>query len=241
MSRSVGNCCFSQPEICSGDHCSASFCATRHRNSPWSARRQGLGRSARSQALLSARFARQVCEPPLRRISRLIVDGDRLRPRAIRRTDRPAAIPREISSRSSSFNAATALQRGAGAIPPLRATIRWTPVLFLLSSAREMANTLCPFFQRSQSSSFCFAVNNIRDVTICHLLIQQEYKVLRRSVEITVDKRTRGERAAWCSQEHVVIVGAHERADGDETVYAWAILDDDRLAPAPAQSISDHS
>src|SRR5262245_29075940 len=37
MSRSVGNCCFSQPEICSGDHCSASFCATRHRNSPWSA------------------------------------------------------------------------------------------------------------------------------------------------------------------------------------------------------------
>ena len=38
----------------------------------------------------------------------------------------------------------------------------------------EMANTLCPFFQRSQSSSFCFAVNNIRDVTICHLLIQQD-------------------------------------------------------------------
>ena len=35
-------------------------------------------------------------------------------------------------------------------------------------------NTLCPFFQRSQSSSFCFAVNNIRDVTICHLLIQQD-------------------------------------------------------------------
>jgi hypothetical protein len=48
-----------------------------------------------------------------------------------------------------------------------------------------MANTLCPFFQRSQSSSFCFAVNNIRDVTICHLLIQQDQKVLRRSVEIT--------------------------------------------------------
>src|SRR5262245_47260199 len=45
-------------QLCSGDHCSASFCATRHRNSTWSARRQGLGRSARSQALLSARFAR---------------------------------------------------------------------------------------------------------------------------------------------------------------------------------------
>ena len=43
---------------CSGEHCSASFCATRHRSSLWSARRQGLGRSARSQALLSAWLAR---------------------------------------------------------------------------------------------------------------------------------------------------------------------------------------
>src|SRR5262249_5957888 len=51
----------------------------------------------------------------------------------------------------------------------------------------------------------------------------------------------RGERPAWCRQEHVVIVGAHERADGDETVSAGAILDDDRLAPAPAQSIRDQS
>ena len=57
----------------------------------------------------------------MRRISRLIVDGDRLRPRAIRRTGWPAAIPREISSRSSSLNAATALRRGDGAIPPWRA------------------------------------------------------------------------------------------------------------------------
>ena len=39
----------------------------------------------------------------------------------------------------------------------------------------------------------------------------------------------------------MVIVGAHERADGDETVSAGAILDDDRLAPAPAQSIGDQS
>jgi hypothetical protein len=110
----------------------------------------------------------------LRRISRLIVDGDRLRPRAIRRTDRPAATPREISSRSSSLNAATALRRGTGAIPPWTATIRWTPDLFLLSSAREMANTLCPFFQRSHNSAFCFAVNNIWEVNMCHLLIQQD-------------------------------------------------------------------
>ena len=39
----------------------------------------------------------------------------------------------------------------------------------------------------------------------------------------------------------MVIVGTHERADGDETVSAGAILDDDRLAPAPAQSIPDQS
>src|SRR5262249_9626949 len=51
----------------------------------------------------------------------------------------------------------------------------------------------------------------------------------------------RGERPAWCSQQHVVIVGGDERADGDETVSARAILDDDRLAPAPAQSICDQA
>src|SRR6516162_6398255 len=48
MSWSVGNSCFSQPEICSGDHCSASFCATRHRSFRCSTKRQGLGRNARS-------------------------------------------------------------------------------------------------------------------------------------------------------------------------------------------------
>jgi hypothetical protein len=32
----------------------------------------------------------------------------------------------------------------------------------------------CRFFQRSHSSAFCFAVNHIRDVTMYHLLIQQD-------------------------------------------------------------------
>ena len=41
------------------------------------------------------------------------------------------------------------------------------PVLFLLSSAREMANALCPFFQRSHSSAFCFAVKAKSDKTFC--------------------------------------------------------------------------
>jgi hypothetical protein len=45
---------------------------------------------------------------------------------------------------------------------------------FLLSCAREMADTLCPFFQRSHNSAFCFAVNQIRDVTMSHLLIHKD-------------------------------------------------------------------
>jgi len=52
------------------------------------------------------------------------VEGDRSRPCAIRRIDRPAAMPREISSRSSSRSATKALRRGAGAIPPLPAKTR---------------------------------------------------------------------------------------------------------------------
>ena len=58
MPWSAGNCRFSQPETCSGDHWSASFCATRHRNSEWRAKRQDFGRNARSQALVSASLAR---------------------------------------------------------------------------------------------------------------------------------------------------------------------------------------
>jgi hypothetical protein len=51
--------------------------------------------------------------------------------------------------------------------------------LFLRSSAREIAATLNPLFQRSHSSAFCVAVNHIRDVTMGHLLIQLDEKVLR--------------------------------------------------------------
>src|SRR5580658_8396520 len=72
----------------------------------------------------------------------------------------------EISSRSSSLSAAKALRRGAGMIHPWSTTIRSTPVLFFLSSVREMAAALCPFLHRSHTSAFCAAVNQIRDVTI---------------------------------------------------------------------------
>jgi hypothetical protein len=58
MSWWVGNSCFSQPEIYCGDHCSASFCATHHRSSRYSAKRQSLGRNDPSQGRRSALFAR---------------------------------------------------------------------------------------------------------------------------------------------------------------------------------------
>jgi hypothetical protein len=83
-------------------------------------------------------------------------------------------MPREISSRSSSLSADIALRRVAGAIPPWKATIAWTPVLFLLSKAREIAAALCPFLQRSHRAVFCSAVNRIRDVTMSHLLIHKD-------------------------------------------------------------------
>jgi hypothetical protein len=88
--------------------------------------------------------------------SRLIVDGDRPRLCAIRRIDRPAAIPREIFHAPQ---ASTPPQLCDVAPAPCLhgEPLRWTPVLFLLSSPREIANTRCPFFQRSHSSVFCFA------------------------------------------------------------------------------------
>ena len=83
-----------------GNHCSVSICATIHRSCSEHARRRRFGRNARSQACLSARVARQVFAPPLRAISRHIIDGGPPRLRAIARRSRSAAIPREISSRS---------------------------------------------------------------------------------------------------------------------------------------------
>jgi hypothetical protein len=42
------------------------------------------------------------------------------------------------------------------------------------NSHREIAAALCPFFHRSHNSAFCTAVNQIRDVTMAHLLIPQD-------------------------------------------------------------------
>ena len=82
-----------------------------------------------------------------------------------------ALVPRQRTSQLPR-QFADVLRRDAGAMPPWSVTIRKTPVLFLRSSAREIAAALDPLFQRSHSSAFCAAVNHIRDVTMSHPLIQ---------------------------------------------------------------------
>ena len=88
--------------ICCGDQSSSSLAATTPRNWALSASLLGFGRRARSNAAASATSARYASRPPLRAISRDTVDDGRSMRRAIVRAERPAAIPREISSRSTS-------------------------------------------------------------------------------------------------------------------------------------------
>lgn len=57
--------------------------------------------------------------PPLRRTSRLIVDGDRPNRRAIERSEQRVLSPLEISSRSLRLSAWLARFRAAGRIPPV--------------------------------------------------------------------------------------------------------------------------
>lgn len=76
--------------------------------------------SARAQADWSARAARYRLVPPLAATSRLTVEAGRPKARAIARYDRPAARPREMSSRSSNRNRPAARRRGTGLIPPQR-------------------------------------------------------------------------------------------------------------------------
>ena len=92
--------------------------ATTSRNLTLAASLLGFGRRARSNAAASATNARYATRPPLRAISRDTVDDGRsIRP-AITLADKPAATPREISSRSTKVRWPTLRRRGIGAIPP---------------------------------------------------------------------------------------------------------------------------
>jgi hypothetical protein len=101
-----------------------------------SSRLHGLGRVARAHACRSA-TARYRRIPPLPATSRQTVDGDLPRLAAIDHNDRPAARPREISSRSARLNRPALRPRGSGRIPPQR--IRWArTVLIGIPNARAV-------------------------------------------------------------------------------------------------------
>jgi hypothetical protein len=110
----------SQPAICCGDQSNASLAATSSVNATREASFIGFGRVARDHAATSARAARYARGPPLAETSRHTVEGERPSAAAIARSDRPAARPREISSRSVNVNRSSQRRRGAGRIPPQR-------------------------------------------------------------------------------------------------------------------------
>ena len=100
IAADLGYLCFSQPAICSGDHLLASLSETIFRRRTSSASLQDFGRLALFQACLSAETARYFDMPLLRLTSREIVEAALLRSLAIALSDKLAAMPRDISSRS---------------------------------------------------------------------------------------------------------------------------------------------
>src|SRR4029434_7452407 len=128
-----------------------SLLASTDRSSPWHARRQLLGRRARSQAEASASLARYAARPALRLISRVMLEAARPNCAAMQRAERLAAIPREISSRSRALSADGARRRTAGAIPPLAQRTLLTR-LPGTSSARAISAVHSPAFQRLHNS-----------------------------------------------------------------------------------------
>jgi hypothetical protein len=89
---------------------------------------QRLGRSARSQLASSAQDARYRSGPPLRPISRLIVDGDLPSLTATERIDSPITIARESSSLSAKVNAVALRLRSGGRMPPVLERMLWIEV-----------------------------------------------------------------------------------------------------------------
>jgi hypothetical protein len=93
--------------------------------------------------------------------SRLIVEGARPSSAAISRSDRPAARPREISSRSSKLNRRDARRRGSGMIPPHRTRYERT-VLVGNPNARAVGFIEWPDRIRRQISSISAGDNRCR-------------------------------------------------------------------------------
>src|SRR5215475_5490990 len=153
MLSSSGYGVFSHPEICSGDQSRISLLATMSRNLRFTASRHLFGRKAETQAWRSASWARLAGPPPWRATSRLTVEAARSRRLAISRIDEPEAIPREISSRSASVSASRERRRATGGMPP-RGSNTARIELCGLPYARPISCSVCPAFQRLQTSRF---------------------------------------------------------------------------------------
>jgi hypothetical protein len=117
-----------------------------------------FGRAARAQAAWLTRAARYRRGPPVALTSRPIVDGARPSAAAIARIDRPAASPREISSRSARLNRPGARRRDRGRIPPQRSRYARTVPVHKPSS-RAVGFAACPARNRAHTWSIASGVN----------------------------------------------------------------------------------
>ncbi len=118
------------------------------------ARRHGFGRLADLHAQSSALAARYFIRPLFRPTSRLIVEGARSSCAAIFRSDRPAANPRDISSRSCTDRDRRDRLLTGGAMPPFK---RSTPKIDPAPRPRLRPISLSdrPAFHCAHSSCFC--------------------------------------------------------------------------------------
>ena len=141
------------PATCSGDQSCDSFLVTTLLSLGTDSRRHGRGRSACFHARSSEREARYPVRPRLRASSLLTVDGARPIDLAIPRIDIPAAMPLEISSRSSLDSARLGRRRMLGRIPPCKESNPWIEPGGL-PTARPISLSDSPSCHRRQTSSF---------------------------------------------------------------------------------------
>jgi hypothetical protein len=143
--------------ICTLGHTRAAACRLRHAPAQGSARVAALRALRPLPRRLIAALARYARRPPLRRNSRLTVQGGRPSVRAIARTDSLTITPREISSRSAKAKANEERHRGCGRIPPVLERIPPTAE-WVRSKSRAMACSDSPCRQRSHINTLSASV-----------------------------------------------------------------------------------
>ena len=111
---------------------------------------------------------------PLRLISRLTVDGDLLIIAAILRMEAPAAMPREISSRSVRLSYLEDRQRTAGRMPPLADNTPCTDPA-CLPRALPISLSDCSDFHLCHHSAFCAEDSLGRLILAINTTLQNSY------------------------------------------------------------------